>query len=177
VTKLGKLLPIKRGHQAELLSSFEEITSGVIKGQVIVALIQGALGALGFYFFGVKSPILWGVVMAIFAFIPIFGTAVVWFPAGTILVLTGLLSKNVLLVWKGMGLLVYGAVVVSSADNFLRPLVVGRKANVHPILVLLGVLGGLKAFGFIGFVIGPLILALLMTFIRIYQRQKNEIAG
>jgi predicted PurR-regulated permease PerM len=157
------------------MNSFAEITSATIYGQIMLSLVQGALGGLGFLIFGVSSPILWGLVMAIFAFLPVIGTAFIWVPAGLILLVNGLLSHSNSLLWRGIGLLLYGALIVSTVDNLLRPRIVGRKAHMHPVLVLLGVLGGLQAFGFLGFVIGPLILALLMTFVRIYEREKHEI--
>lgn len=177
VRKLGALLPIKKDHQLRILNSFTELTSAMMYGQIILALVQGALGALGFVIFGISSPILWGLVMAILSFLPFFGTAVIWIPAGVVLIINGALSQNMLLVWKGIGLLVYGALIISSVDNVLRPKIVGDKARLHPILVLLGVLGGLRVFGFIGFIIGPLILVLFITFVRIYEGEKHEITS
>jgi predicted PurR-regulated permease PerM len=144
-------------------------------GNITIAIMQGILGAIGFMIFGVPSPILWGFVMVLFALIPYFGTAVVWLPAALNLIFSGYLQNNSSLTTRGIFLIVYGVLVISSIDNILKPKLIGAKANVHPILVLIGVLGGLSLFGFVGLFLGPMMLALLMTFIDIYEEEKDEL--
>ena len=108
--------------------------------------------------------------MIILSFLPVVGTSIVWVPAGILLIL----SEET---FRGIGLLLWGGILVMNVDNFLKPRLISGKSNVHPVTVLLGVLGGLKLFGFIGLVAGPLILALLITLIRFYEEEYLEIKG
>ncbi|MFQ5620928.1 MAG: AI-2E family transporter, partial [Candidatus Nanoarchaeia archaeon] len=148
---------------------------GVIYGSLVIALIQGALGALGFMIFGVGSPILWGLVMSLFALVPFIGTPIIWGPAGLLLVIDGFVDGQTNLVAKGIGLLIYGTLVISTVDNILKPKLIGKKAKIHPIVVLIGVLGGLSLLGFVGFVVGPLVLALFEALIEVYEKEKRAV--
>ena len=172
IRKLKELIPLKKKHQDLLYNKIKSVSYAIVFGSFVVALIQGALGTLGFYIFGIPSPILWGIVMAFFAFLPfMIGTAIVWVPAGLILLFDGYLAGNPDLIWKGIGLLLYGSLVISTVDNFIRPKIIGNKGKTHPIIILIGVFGGLALFGFIGIVIGPLILAILLSFAQIYVKE------
>lgn len=166
------LIPLAKKHQDHIVRRLEDVTFAVVYGSLIVALIQGVLGGVGFWLFGVGSPIIWGLVMAIFALVPFVGTAVVWLPAALFLMVVGASEGNPSVVWNGIGLLLWGSLIVSTADNFLKPKIIGDRAGVHPALILVGALGGLVLFGFIGFVIGPLILGLLKTLLDIYEREE-----
>lgn len=168
------ILPLKPEHQTKLIHKFKELTSGIVYGQILVALFQGSVGALGFWLFGISSPLLWGLLMAIFSLVPAVGTAIIWVPAVLIMALNGYVSGEPSLIGKSVGLLVYSLIVISGIDNFLRPKLVGNRAKVHPILVLLGVLGGIEVFGFIGLIVGPMVLALLLTLLSIYSGDKNK---
>jgi len=144
------------------------ITQAVLYGQVLTAVIQGGLGGLALLVFGVQNALFWGAIMIITAFLPLLGTPVIWVPAGVGLILDGEVTRGILL-------LVFGATVVMNIDNFLRPKLVSSRTNVHPVLILIGVLGGLRVFGFIGMLIGPLILAILVALIKFYeQNYKSE---
>lgn len=140
-------------------NKFDRLTKALIYGTILIGVVQGILGGIGFAIFGVPSPILWGFAMGIASFIPIAGTAIVWVPAAILKLIEGDFVA-------GIGLLIFGAIIVGSADNILRPYFVSSKAKVHPVVVLLGVLGGLKLFGFTGIIIGPLALALALEFIK-----------
>ena len=172
ITRARKLIPLSPGHQNHIIKKIQDVTFAVIYGSLIVALIQGALGGLGFWMFGVGSPLLWGLLMAILALVPLVGTAMVWLPAGLFLIVVGSSDGNTDMVWRGIGLLLWGTLVVSTVDNLLKPKIIGERAGVHPGLILIGALGGLATIGFIGFVIGPLVLGLLKTFIDIYERDE-----
>ena len=100
--------------------------------------------------------------MIITAFIPLLGTPVIWVPAALSLILGGSTAR-------GVGLLIYGGTLVMNIDNFLRPRLMSGRTTVHPVLILIGVLGGLRVFGFVGLLVGPLILALLVAFIKFYE--------
>jgi predicted PurR-regulated permease PerM len=171
VKKCKDLLPLKRKYKAMVYLKLKETTHAVMYGSILIAMIQGALGALGFWFFGIKAFVIWGLVMAIFALVPFVGTAIIWIPAGLFLIAKGATQGNTMMVWKGVGLLIYGTFIISSADNILKPKLIGDRAGLHPVIVLLGVLGGLSLFGFAGFIIGPLILTTLKSFIDIYQKE------
>lgn len=172
--RIKNILPLKESHKQHVLDRFHDVTSAVFYGHILLAIIQGVVGIIGFLILGVPSPILWGFVMMLFALIPYFGTAIVWLPAALNLIFVGYLQSDNSPIIRGVILILYGLLIISSIDNLLRPKLIGSKANVHPILVLLGVLGGLNLFGFIGLILGPLMLALLMTFIDIYEKEKRE---
>jgi len=172
VKKLQGVLPLKKKHQKIVYDKLKETTHAVLYGSILIAVIQGALGAIGFWIFGIDSFLIWGIIMAIFALVPIVGTAIIWMPAALYLIAKGATNGNPVLVWYGVGLLMYGTFIIASADNILKPKLIGNRSGMHPVLVLLGVLGGLTIFGFAGFLIGPLILAALTTFVDIYQKEK-----
>jgi predicted PurR-regulated permease PerM len=125
-------------------------------------MLQGALGTLGLLIFGVPKWLFWGAIMMLTAFIPFLGTPIVWIPAVASLLLGGNTAR-------GIGLLIYSATLVMNIDNFLRPKLMSGRTQVHPVLILIGVLGGLKVFGIVGMLVGPLILALLVAFVRFYE--------
>lgn len=173
--RIKKILPLKESHKQHVFDRFHHITYAMFYGNISVAIIQGILGAIGFMIFGVPSPVLWGFVMMLFALIPYFGTAIIWLPAALNLIFIGYLQSDNSFITKGILLIAYGVIVISSIDNILKPKIIGTRANVHPILVLIGVLGGLNLFGFVGLFLGPMMLALLMTFIDIYEEEKAEL--
>ena len=172
VGKLEQLLPLKKAHQKHVFKRFDDVMFAVIYGNITIAIIQGALGGLGFFLFGLSSPILWGIVMMFFSLIPLVGSAVIWLPAAILLIFDGYIQLSNSMMLKGFLLLLWGIFVVGLMDNLLKPKIIGERAKIHPILVLIGVVGGLKAFGFIGIIIGPIILALLTAFIKIYEEER-----
>ncbi len=173
--RIKNILPLKESHKQHVLEKFHDITSAVFYGNISIAILQGILGGIGFLILGISSPILWGFVMALFALIPYFGTAIVWLPAALNLIFIGYLQNDNSSTIRGIILIIYGIFVISSIDNILKPKLIGSKAKVHPLLVLLGVLGGLNLFGLIGLILGPIMLALLMTFVDIYEEEKTEL--
>ncbi len=171
--KVKRLLPLKKHYQKRVFEKSKEVTFAVVYGHLSVALIQGALGGIGFLIFGVSSPLLWGLVMAFAALIPFVGTPIVWLPVSLLRMFNGFSTGDNAVIMSGILLFLYGGLIVSTIDNFLKPKIIGDKAKVHPILVLLGVLGGLKVFGFIGIVIGPVILAIFKIAVRIYEEERG----
>ncbi len=172
VFKLKNLIPLDDRHKNHIFHKFQDTIYAVIYGSIIVAMVQGTLGGIGFWIFGIPSPVLWGLIMTITALIPFVGTPVIWLPAALIQIGKGTTLEDSVLIGQGVGLLLYGAFVVSMIDNILKPKLIGDRAGVHPILIMLGVLGGLAMIGFIGFIIGPLVLALLNSLIEIYEKEK-----
>lgn len=173
--RLKNILPLKESHKQHVIEKFHNVTYAVFYGNILIAVLQGILGIAGFMVLGVSSPILWGLVMMVSALIPYIGTAIIWLPAALNLIFTGYLQNDTSFTIQGIILIIYGIFVISSIDNVLKPKLIGAKASVHPVLVLTGVLGGLSLFGFTGIVLGPLMLALLMTFVNIYEKEKAEL--
>ncbi len=173
IQRAAQVAPLKVHHQDQIIKQFGDVTHAVIYGSFVVALVQGTLGAFGFWIFGINSFIWWGVIMSFFALIPFVGTWVVWLPASAFLTLSGYLQGETGLIWRGVGLFFYGLLIISTVDNFLKPIIVAGRAKVHPLLILIGILGGLFVFGFIGLIIGPLILALFQTLLQIYERERK----
>ena len=171
VKKIKYLIPLKDRYQNKIVKKFSSVTRAVVYGHFITALIQGMVGTLGLYIFGIKSPLVWGIIMVIACMIPFVGAPVVWFPLGVFKVIIGLNSGNNYETIMGIGLLAYGFIIVSSIDNLIRPKIIGDRARIHPTIILLGILGGLAIFGFIGIVVGPLILSLFLTFAEIYKTE------
>ncbi len=170
--KFWNLTLIKKNEQEKYKQRISGIVYAVIYGSIITALIQGAIASAGYALFGIKSPVFWGVITAFAALLPFIGTALVWVPASLFKLFTGLSAGNSSEVWQGIGLFVYGMVLVSSIDNFIKPKIIGDKARIHPVLVLLGVLGGLAVFGYLGLLIGPLVLSIAYVLIEDYKPRR-----
>ena len=162
VQRIRQLLPLEPSLKESLFYELRTITQAVLYGQMMTALIQGGFGMLGLLIFGVSNWLFWGAIMTVTAFIPFLGTPIVWVPAAASLILGGNMAR-------GIGLLIYSGILVMNIDNFLRPKLMSGRTQVHPVLILIGVLGGLKVFGFVGLLVGPLILALLVAFVRFYE--------
>jgi predicted PurR-regulated permease PerM len=164
-----RISPLRDVHEAVLIRDFVSMSRATIKGTLVIAFIQGLLGGIAFLIAGIPSPATWGLVMAFLSLIPFLGSGIVWLPAGIILLVIGH-------VWQGVWLLAFGFGIVSSIDNFLRPRFVGRDTQIHPLLVLFATLGGLSLFGLVGFLVGPIIAALFISLVNIYDMEfKTEL--
>ncbi len=150
------LSPFSEEVDQSLLDKMEAAINSVIRGQMVVAITQGLVAIVGMSIFGVPNPVLWGAVTVIAAFIPTVGVTVVMVPAVAYLYFNGHISAAI-------GLGIWAIIAVSLIDNMLAPILINRGLKIHPFIVLLSVIGGLSAFGMIGFVLGPLILALLVA--------------
>jgi predicted PurR-regulated permease PerM len=149
-------LPLPDGDKDRMLEKFVSVTRATLKGTVLIGLAQGILGGIAFWMFGIEGAIFWGAVMTVLSIVPGVGAALVWVPAAIILVATGSL-------WQGIGLTLFCGLVVGSVDNLLRPILVGRDTKMHELLIFFSTLGGLLAFGAMGFILGPVIAALFLT--------------
>lgn len=148
--------------QGELLARFNGLSQGMVKGQILVGVVQGMLTGLACFFLGVPSVVFIGFVTAIVSAIPFFGAAMVWVPVVGYLLLINQ-------VFKAMVMLACGLLVISTIDNFLKPKIVGESASVHPLLVLFGIVGGVQVFGVVGLLIGPFILTSLDIMLKLFQ--------
>jgi predicted PurR-regulated permease PerM len=163
ISKFISIIPLSRKRTKELINKFEGVTHSVVYAHIIVALFQGLLGAIGFYIFGIESAIFWGVVMAIFSIIPLVGPPFIWGPAALLILASGIVSGTYMDVARGIGLIIYGLLIIGTSDNILRMKLVGDKGQVHPVVLLIGIIGGISLFGLIGLFAGPIILSLLIT--------------
>ena len=161
LTRFLYYIPMETNQERLLLNRFIVVTRATLKGTFVIGVIQGALGAIAMSFAGISNTLFWGVIMAIMSIIPAVGAAIVWFPAAIFLILSGHYVS-------GIGLLLFGLIVVSSIDNLLRPRLVGKDTELPDLMILFGTLGGLAMFGMPGLIIGPIIAALFITIWEIY---------
>ncbi|MEK6302060.1 MAG: AI-2E family transporter [Acidobacteriota bacterium] len=154
--RIAALLPLSNDQVERLFSGIENTVVGTVYGGLIVAAVQGAMVGIALWVLGVDSPLFWGVVAAVFALLPLVGTAIVWAPAAIYLVASGSWVKGLILVG-------WGALAVGTIDNILRPILIRGRVQMHPLLIFFSVFGGVSVFGFLGLFIGPVILALTMT--------------
>lgn len=162
--KIRELLPLQDAHRDLLFYEVSSVIKGVMFGHVLTSLMQAALAAAGFLFFGVPNVVFWSLIVFILSLLPLIGAPIVWLPWGIVMILQGD-------TFRGIGFLVYSAILVSTLDNFVRPKLIGDHAHIHPAIVLLGVLGGLAVFGLAGFFLGPLILSIFVTVLDVFRKE------
>ena len=167
---LMEISPLPNRQENVLIERFLHLSRATMKGTFIVGTIQGILGGLLFAIVGIPSPLTWGVVMIILSIIPVLGSGIVWFPVALVMLASGHL-------WEGVTILAFGFLVISTIDNILRPKIVGKDAQMHPLLVFFTTLGGIFVFGLPGFIVGPLVAALFLTLLEIYAGEyKGELS-
>lgn len=159
------LIPLDPKRKERLSRHLQDVTRAVVFGTVVTAVVQGLLLGVGFWITGVPSPVVFGVLSTVASFIPFVGTGLVWVPAALYLFAQGV-------AWKTIFLVAWSALVVGSADNVLRPILVSGKSQIGTLTVFFGVLGGLAAFGFIGLFLGPVVLALVLTLIEFAEEEQ-----
>ncbi len=149
-------VPLQHTLQHDLARKFTAVVRATIKGSLVVAVVQGALGGFILWTLGINAPVFWGVVMAFLSLLPAVGTALVWVPVAIYFLVTGALVK-------GLVLVAFGVFVIGMVDNVLRPILVGKDTKMPDYIVLISTLGGMAIFGINGFVIGPLIAAMFIA--------------
>lgn len=159
--KVMQLSPLREKHEEMLVAKFNSISRATVKGTVSMGLLHGILGGTLFALAGVPSPALLGILMAIASIIPPLGSGLIWIPAGILMMLSGNLPEGLVIVLSG-------AFIFGSIDNLLRPRLVGRDTQMHPLLILFSTIGGIALFGISGFIVGPIIMALFVAFWEIY---------
>lgn len=174
VKKLKQIFKIHRRDHQTLTGRLDDVMHAVIYGNIIVALIQGIVGGLSFWIFGISSPVLWGIIMAILSFAPYVGTAMVWIPASLFLVFDGISNNEAGLIWKGLAIALINLIAGGVADNILKPKIIGKRSFVHPAIILIGIFGGISLFGIAGFIIGPVVLAISATLIDLYVSRNSD---
>ena len=154
--RIRAALPLQQSIQHDLFTKFAAVVRATVKGNLVVAIVQGALGGMIFWILGINAPVFWGVVMAFLSLLPAVGTALVWLPVAIYFLVTGSILQGVVLI-------AYGVLVIGLVDNVLRPILVGKDTKMPDYIVLLSTLGGLAIFGIHGFIIGPLIAAMFIA--------------
>ena len=154
--RIGDAIPLDEGHKRQLITKFTTVIRATVKGNIVVAAVQGALGGIAFWVLGIQGPVLWGVLMAFLSLLPAVGAGLIWAPVAIYFFATGA-------VMQGAMLTAYGIFVIGLVDNVLRPLLVGKDTKMPDYVVLISTVGGMALFGLTGFVIGPVIAALFIA--------------
>lgn len=165
VRGLPAALPLSLEQSENLITRTEAVVSASVYGIVTIASLQGLLGGIAFWVLGIPSPILWAVLMTFVCMIPVLGSFLVWLPLSIYLMATGHWTKAVLLI-------LWGAFVISTIDNFLRPRLIRNQTRLHELFVFFSVLGGLSVFGLLGIVLGPVVLAITLGLLQTFQPHK-----
>jgi len=167
--ELQPISPFTEEQERQIFDHLERTIQGALQAVVVVPVVQGILAGIGFMMFGVPSPFVWGTAVILAATVPLVGSPLGWLPAVAYLVVKGHTGPAV-------GLLIYSTVVVSGSDNVIKPMVLRGSARIHPLLGFLSILGGVLAFGVFGFLIGPVVLSLVLSAIRIYRLDVLRVA-
>jgi predicted PurR-regulated permease PerM len=160
--ELRPISPFSEAQEGQIFDHLGKTVKGALQSMVVVPVVQGIVAGIGFFLFGVPSPFVWGSAVILAAMVPVLGSPLGWVPACVYLYLTAE-------TWQAVGLLLYGAVVISGIDNVIKPMLLREAAQIHPLLGFLSILGGILAYGAFGFLVGPVILSLVLSAIRIYR--------
>jgi len=171
IDTISHYIPVAQRHINTFISEFLVTAKATLKFTFVIGGIQGLLGGLIFYITGIENPLVWGVLMVGLSIVPAIGSAIIWAPAGIIMLLLGH-------IWQGITILLFGAIVISLVDNLLRPILLGNDIQMHSLLIFLSTLGGIAVFGFSGFVLGPVIASFFLAswklFLELYLEEKNQ---
>jgi predicted PurR-regulated permease PerM len=166
--RIKNAIPLHADQQRDLFNKFITVIRATVKGNIVVAVVQGALGGLIFWLLGVYAAVLWAVLMALLSLLPAVGAGLVWLPVAIYFLATGA-------TWQGVVLIAYGVLVIGLVDNILRPILVGKDTKMPDYVVLIATLGGMAIFGLNGFVIGPVIAAMFMAVWDIFSASRSGI--
>lgn len=159
---LKEIVPLTSDRRDRVFSQFAEVITATVVGDLAVAFLQGFLGGIAFWILGLPSPVFWGALMAFLSIFPVVGAPLVYMPASIIL-----LAQNETV--KGLILLIWGSLIVSQIDNFLRPVLISGRTKLHTLLLFFSILGGIYVFGFLGIIMGPVVAALFYTMLQIFR--------
>lgn len=164
---ISVLLPVPKEAKKTLYEKFERVTDSVLFGHLIIGIAQGLVSGIGYFMFGIPNALLLTVATIIVGIIPVIGPWFIWIPIDIFLFVNG----NTV---AGMQLLIYGLFVINWVETFLRPVVIAERAEMNSAIAVIGAIGGIYAFGLIGFVLGPLVLAYLILLIELYRQKQTE---
>lgn len=161
IARLKFLTPLDDAYEEALIQRFASVSKATMKGTLVIAILQGVMGGVTLWLFGISSPMLWGMVMVVLSIIPMVGAWLVLYPIAFVQLLIGH-------TWQGLAIFLIGALIIGNVDNLLRPKLVGRDAGMHDLMIFFSTLGGISVFGMMGFVLGPVLAALFLTILDIY---------
>lgn len=156
-------LPLRKDHTKVLVGEVQLVTNAVIYGQLVTAMVQGTVAGIGYIIFQIPNPIFWGFVTGVMSFLPIVGTPIIFIPLGIVELVNGNFGS-------GIGILAYGLIMIMNIDNVIKPFIISERSQLNAAMILIGVVGGIKAFGFMGFILGPMVLGLLVTFLKVFRQ-------
>jgi len=156
--------PLPAAYGSEIVKKFQDVSFAVFYGSILTAIVQGSAAALLFWALGVFSPLFWGAMVAPLSLVPILGASIVWVPMGLYFFLADQPVRAIILLAVGM-------LIISSIDNVLKPAIIKGRTDMHPLLVFFSVLGGMQVFGFLGVLLGPLAVALFISFLNFYRSE------
>ncbi|MBI5413138.1 AI-2E family transporter [Candidatus Peregrinibacteria bacterium] len=165
VSTIEELIPLPRHYGQEIFQKFRQVSLAMLYGIFFTAIVQGILGGIGLAVAGIDNPIFWGTLMGIFGMLPVGGTGIIWLPASIFLFATEHY-------FAGIGLLLWGGLIVAFMDNLIKPMVIAKQARIYPLATFLVVIGGLMVFGLKGAILAPMVLAALMSLLHIYKLEK-----
>lgn len=163
---LQDFFPLSESRYKQIFSRFDDLSRGMILGQIVVGIIHGFLAWAAYAVLGVPNPVLWAFLTAIISIIPVLGASLVWFPIAVYLFISGYAAGAY---WKGIALFTYGLLLMSAIDNILKPKIIGERSRIHPLIILFGILGGIQLIGLPGIIIGPLVLGLFDIVMEIFR--------
>jgi len=166
LSRAKSYMPFNEVQKNRLGEQIKDMIVSTVYGGVVVAIIQGILGGIAFAFIGIEAPVMWGMAMSVMSFVPLLGTFSIWGPTSIYLMVE---QQYV----QGIGLLLFGVFVISMVDNILKPLIIGSRTKMPTIIILFSVLGGIKMFGVIGLIIGPLITAVFISVFEIFRQTED----
>jgi predicted PurR-regulated permease PerM len=167
VAKVRRLIPLPPEQTDTAFHRLRDVIYATMYSGVLIAFLQGALGGLLFYLFGIPSALFWGAIMAFLSILPFLGPFIVYIPAGLILILGGSYVK-------GGAIIIIGTLVVSSVDNVLRPYLMAGKTAMHPLVLFFAIAGGVAIFGLLGIVVGPLVAAAFQTLLEVLEQRVGQ---
>jgi predicted PurR-regulated permease PerM len=167
--RIGELSPLSADQENQIFDHLTRTVKGVLRAMIVVPVVQGLVALPAFWLFGVPAPLLWSVMVVMAALIPLIGSPLAWIPATVFLFVNGA-------TWQWLGLLLYGIVVISGIDNVVKPVLLRDAARIHPLLGFLAIVGGILSFGPLGFFVGPVVLSLVISALRIYRLEMMRVA-
>ncbi len=175
INLLKKTLEISIKHKKMLEEEVSSMIHSVIYGNIMASLSQAIMATIGYFLFGINTPLLWGGATFFAALVPLVGAPLVWVPLSILRIIEGYFTNSNIMMIQGALLFIYGVLVVGTIDNIVRPKVIGSRSRMHPLLVFIAILGGIRVFGFIGIIAGPIIFVLAGAIIKMYLRYGHEI--
>ncbi len=166
--KIAKLSPLPRAHEEEFFKKITTMVKAITLGVFLTAIIEGAIGGIGFAIIGIPNPIFWGTMMAFLSLIPLVGPSIIWIPASIIMFVNGQIGA-------GIFLIIWGVVAIGSVEYLLRTYFIGHRAKTYPLMIFFVVLGGIWMMGFKGIIVGPLVLMVFLALLHIYEMEYKRI--